>query len=73
MLLFVLGLVLIGLEIFVLPGFGVAGISGIMLIVFSLALVALEKRPQTSAEWLSSVDDHGPVRSRAGRSRWCWR
>jgi membrane-bound ClpP family serine protease len=52
-LLFVLGLILLGLEIFVLPGFGVAGISGIILIVFSLALVALEKRPQTSAEWLA--------------------
>jgi membrane-bound ClpP family serine protease len=52
-LLFVLGLVLIALEIFVLPGFGVAGISGVLLVVFSLALVALEKRPQTSAEWMA--------------------
>jgi len=52
-LLFVLGLILLGLEIFVFPGFGVAGISGVILIVFSLALVALEKRPQTSAEWFN--------------------
>jgi membrane-bound ClpP family serine protease len=52
-LLFVLGLVLIALEIFVLPGFGVAGISGVLLVVFSLALVALEKRPQTSEEWVA--------------------
>jgi membrane-bound serine protease (ClpP class) len=51
-LLFVLGLVLIGLEIFVFPGTGVAGISGVLLVVFSLALVALEKRPQTSEEWM---------------------
>jgi membrane-bound ClpP family serine protease len=51
-LLFILGLVLIALEVFVLPGFGVAGVSGTLLIVFSLALVALEKRPQTSDEWV---------------------
>jgi membrane-bound ClpP family serine protease len=52
-LLFVLGLVLILLEIFVFPGTGVAGVSGTLLVVFSLALVALEKRPQTSDEWVS--------------------
>jgi membrane-bound ClpP family serine protease len=52
LLLFILGLVLIGLEVFVLPGFGVCGVSGTLLIVFSLALVALEKRPQTSDEWV---------------------
>lgn len=34
--LFVIGLVLIAAEIFVLPGFGIAGISGLVLIVFSL-------------------------------------
>src|SRR5581483_3891295 len=39
LLLFVLGLILIGLEIFVLPGFGVAGLSGILLVVGSLGLV----------------------------------
>lgn len=37
-LLFVVGLVLIGLEIFVIPGFGVAGITGILLTVSSLVL-----------------------------------
>jgi membrane-bound serine protease (ClpP class) len=37
-LLFVVGLILIGLEIFVIPGFGIAGISGIVLVVVSLAL-----------------------------------
>ena len=44
---------LIGLEIFVFPGTGVAGLSGTLLVVFSLALVALEKRPQTSEEWMA--------------------
>jgi membrane-bound ClpP family serine protease len=51
-LLFVLGLILIGLEIFVLPGFGITGISGIVLIIVSLALVTLEKMPETSGDWL---------------------
>ena len=37
-LMFVVGLVLIALEIFVIPGFGVCGISGIVLVVLSLAL-----------------------------------
>lgn len=38
LILFVLGLVLLILEIFVIPGFGVAGVSGIALIVGSLVL-----------------------------------
>jgi membrane-bound ClpP family serine protease len=52
-LLFVLGLLLLGLEVFVLPGFGVPGISGIVLIVVSLALATLEKKPETTQEWVS--------------------
>jgi membrane-bound ClpP family serine protease len=51
-LLFVLGLILIGLEVFVLPGLGVTGISGIVLVVGSLVLATLEKMPETTAEWL---------------------
>jgi membrane-bound ClpP family serine protease len=50
-MLFVLGLILIALEIFVMPGFGVAGISGIILVVLSLTLATLEKKPETSHEW----------------------
>ena len=41
-LLFIAGLVLIGLEVFVIPGFGVAGISGIILVVLSLALAMVD-------------------------------
>jgi membrane-bound serine protease (ClpP class) len=41
-LLFVVGLVLVALEIFVIPGFGVAGISGIVLVVISLALAMVD-------------------------------
>lgn len=36
-LLFVVGLILVGVEIFVLPGFGVCGILGIIAVVLSLA------------------------------------
>ncbi len=37
-LLFVLGVILIAVEIFVIPGFGVAGIAGIALLITGLAL-----------------------------------
>ncbi|GAB5538745.1 MAG: NfeD family protein [Salibacteraceae bacterium] len=37
-LLFVVGLVLIGVEVFVIPGFGIAGISGIALAITGLIL-----------------------------------
>jgi membrane-bound ClpP family serine protease len=52
-LLFVLGVILLGVEIFVLPGFGFTGIAGIILIVCSLALVTLEKWPSSPDEWYS--------------------
>lgn len=52
LLLFVLGMVLIGLEIFVLPGFGVCGISGILFMLAGLGLVTLERVPQNTAEWV---------------------
>src|SRR5437870_9189251 len=52
-LLFVLGLILIGLEIFLMPGFTVPGISGVVLIVVSLALATLERKPETTQEWMS--------------------
>ncbi|HAA10476.1 MAG TPA: serine protease [Cytophagales bacterium] len=38
---FFVGVILIALEIFVIPGFGVAGISGIILMVGSLALIMI--------------------------------
>jgi membrane-bound ClpP family serine protease len=54
-LLFALGLILIGLEVFVVPGFGVCGISGVLLMLFSLALITVEKKPETSQEWTGFV------------------
>ena len=41
-LLFVVGLVLIAIEIFVLPGFGVCGITGIIAVVVSLAFAMVD-------------------------------
>lgn len=41
-LLFIVGLVLIGIEIFVLPGFGVCGISGIIAVVISLTFAMVD-------------------------------
>ncbi len=52
LLLFLLGLVLVGLEIFVLPGFGVCGISGVLFMLAGLGLVTLERVPQNTSEWV---------------------
>ncbi len=51
-LLFLLGLILVGIEVFVLPGFGVCGLSGILLILGSLALVTYGKWPQDASDWV---------------------
>jgi membrane-bound ClpP family serine protease len=51
-LLFILGLVLIGLEVFMLPGSAVFGISGVVLLVSSLTLVTIDHWPQTTNEWV---------------------
>jgi membrane-bound ClpP family serine protease len=52
-LLFVLGLVLIALEVFMLPGSAVFGISGVLLVISSLTLVTLDRWPQTTHEWIN--------------------
>jgi membrane-bound serine protease (ClpP class) len=59
-LLFLLGLVLIALEVFVLPGFGVAGISGLVLVLGSLGLVAYGHWPHSNDEWLAMGQKIGP-------------
>jgi membrane-bound ClpP family serine protease len=46
-LLFILGLVLVMMEEFVLPGFGVAGVVGIVLMLASLGLVTFNEVPDT--------------------------
>jgi membrane-bound ClpP family serine protease len=60
LLLFMLGLLLIGLEMFVLPGVGVAGISGTVLMLGSLGLVAYGHWPQSNDDWLAFGRTIGP-------------
>ena len=50
--LFFLGMILIGVEIFVLPGFGITGIAGILLVLGSLGLVAYGHWPKNPDEWV---------------------
>jgi len=42
LIIFIIGLILIGLEIFVIPGFGVAGVSGIILVVTGLTMAMVD-------------------------------
>jgi hypothetical protein len=51
-LLFILGLLLIALEVFVIPGFGFAGVSGIVLVIVSLGLMAYGHWPRSQDQWL---------------------
>ncbi len=50
-LLFLLGLICIGVEVFVLPGFGFVGVSGILLMLVGLGLATVERMPQHSDDW----------------------
>ena len=59
-LLFILGLLLIGVEVFVLPGTGVCGLSGFLLAVSGLALVAFGHWPRTSEDWMGFGQKLGP-------------
>lgn len=51
-LLFLLGIVLLAVELFVLPGFGVTGVSGIILMLLGLSLVVVKQWPQTPDEYM---------------------
>jgi membrane-bound serine protease (ClpP class) len=54
-MLFLLGLALLGIEIFLLPGFGVAGVSGILLILAGLVLAGIDKAPESTEDWMALV------------------
>jgi membrane-bound serine protease (ClpP class) len=64
LVLFAVGLALLLVEIFVLPGFGVAGVSGIGLILVSLLMAMVEKWP--GAPMLTWPDLEIPVLRVAG-------
>lgn len=61
-LLFLLGLVLIGIEVFLLPGFGFVGVSGIVLMILGLGLATIERFPQSGSDWI----DFGKTLSQFG-------
>lgn len=50
-LIFALGLILLGVELFILPGFGITGISGLVLLLLGLGLVVIHEWPQSSSEY----------------------
>ena len=54
-MLFLLGLALLGVEIFLIPGFGVTGVSGILLILSGLVLAGLDKAPESTEDWIEIV------------------
>lgn len=51
-LLFILGLILILLEVFVLPGIGAAGICGVLCMLVALGLVTFNEIPSTTDGWI---------------------
>ncbi len=52
----IFGLVLIALEIFVIPGFGLPGITGIILFLFGLTMTFVGSEPATIPSVLPSLD-----------------
>ncbi len=52
-LLFLMGVALIGVEIFVIPGFGLTGVSGIIFLVGGLGLASVDRIPKSSGEWVT--------------------
>lgn len=54
-MLFLLGLALLGVEIFLIPGFGVTGVSGIVLMLAGLVLAGLDKAPESASDWVDLV------------------
>ncbi len=52
-LMFIAGLILIATEIFIIPGFGIAGISGMLLVIASLFLSLVGGRPFLDFEIIS--------------------
>jgi len=50
---FFVGVALIGIEIFILPGFGIPGFAGLLLVLLSLALVAVPP--------MDGADDYGGI------------
>jgi len=54
-MLFLLGLALIGIEIFLIPGFGVTGVCGILLVLTGLVLAGVDKAPESTGDWADLI------------------
>ena len=67
-LLFLLGLVLLGIEVFVVPGLGFAGVAGAALMFLGLLLVTLAHWPNDQNDWTDSARPSAP-----SPSAWPWR
>lgn len=50
-LLFLLGLVFLGIEVFIVPGLGFSGVAGVVLMFLGLLLVTLQHWPNNQEEW----------------------
>jgi membrane-bound serine protease (ClpP class) len=48
---FAIGLVLLGVELFILPGHGVPGVCGILLLLAGLVAASAEHLPETVSDW----------------------
>jgi membrane-bound serine protease (ClpP class) len=61
-MLFVAGILFLGAELFVIPGFGVAGVTGITLVVLSLILACQNYLiPETTEQWVGTAASAGTV------------
>lgn len=52
---FLIGVILIAVEVFILPGFGIPGLLGILLVLYSLLSSMAERLPGSS--WMPNVGD----------------
>ncbi len=59
LLLFLLGLILLAIEIFILPGFAVCGLGGILCILAALALIAVGEIPRSQDDWVNLTNQMG--------------
>jgi len=59
-LIFLLGIILVLVEVFVIPGFGVVGLSGILMILGGMGLVAYGHWPTSPGEWMGLAQAMAP-------------
>jgi membrane-bound ClpP family serine protease len=60
-MLFLLGLVFLGIEVFVVPGLAFSGVAGVVLMFLGLLLVTLEHWPGDQAEWTRFGETFGSL------------